>query len=138
MALRINKLRGAVINRQLAIVEPTDDGILEDLATKSVREGEEGLMLAVLESATEDFQKYVNARDRKGKLLFSQAEEWFLEKDSDPLFSFEHICEVLRLQPSYFRKRLLRWKQAHRKSDVAQIRPRSNKDNRHRGRKIGS
>jgi hypothetical protein len=65
-------------------------------------------MLAVLESATEDFQKFVNARDRKGKLLFSQAEEWLLEKDSDPLFSFEHICELLRLQSDYLRKGLLR------------------------------
>ena len=117
MPLRIKGLRGSVINKHLATVEPTDDGILEDLAKKSIRDGEEGLMLAVLESATEDFQKYLNAQDRKGKMLFSQAEEWFLEKDSDPLFSFEHICEVLRLQPSYFRKRLLRWKQAHRKSD---------------------
>jgi hypothetical protein len=74
-------------------------GVLEDLTKKSTRDGEEGLMLAVLESATEDYQKYVNARDRKGKLLFSQAEEWFLDESSDPLFAFEHICEVLRLQP---------------------------------------
>jgi hypothetical protein len=112
MAMQINKTGGL----SKSIVEPTDDGILEDLAKKSTRDREEGLMLAVLESATEDYQKYLNARDRKGKLLFSQAEEWFLAKDSDPLFSFEHICEVLRLQPDYVRKGLLRWKEAHRRS----------------------
>lgn len=71
-------------------------------------------MLAVLESATEDFQKYINARDRKGKLLFSQAEEWFLEESSDSLFSFESICEVLKLQPNHLRKGLLRWQEVHR------------------------
>jgi hypothetical protein len=114
MAGRINKSGG--LSRQSGIIEPTDDGVLEDLAKKRTRDREEGLMLAVLESATEDYQKYVNARDRKGKLLFSQAEEWFFEKDSDPLFSFEHICEVLRLQPDYVRKGLLRWKEAHRRS----------------------
>lgn len=113
MALRINKIRGSIINSQLAIVEPTDDGLLENLARKSIRDGEERLMLAVLESATKDFQKYINARDKKAKLLFSQAEEWFLTKDSDSLFSFENICEVLRLQPNYLRKGLLRWKEAH-------------------------
>jgi hypothetical protein len=97
MALRIDK--SGELSRKSGIFEPTDDEILKDLAKKSIRDGEEGLMLAVLESATEDYQKYVNARDRKGKLLFSQAEEWFLDESSDPLFAFEHICEVLRLQP---------------------------------------
>jgi len=51
-------------------------------------------MLAVLESAVEDFQKYVLARNPSGKKLFQQAEEWFLEKDSDELFSFRNICET--------------------------------------------
>ena len=27
--------------------------------------------------------------------LFHEAEEWFLEKNSDQLFSFEYICETL-------------------------------------------
>jgi hypothetical protein len=34
-------------------------------------------MLAVLDSAIEDFQKYVLARSRAGKKLFQQAAEWF-------------------------------------------------------------
>lgn len=102
------------MNIELAMVEPTDDGVLENLANKRILHGEEALMLAVLKSAMEDLEKYVHARDRKGKLLFSQAEEWLLERDSDLLFSFESICEVLRVQPDYLRKGLLRWKEAHR------------------------
>ena len=107
------------MNIKLAMIEPTDDGVLEDLAKKRVHRGEEALMLAVLKSATEDFQKYVNARDCKGKLLFSEAEKWLLEKDSDSLLCFESICEVLRLQPDYLRKGLLRWKETHCKSEAA-------------------
>jgi hypothetical protein len=68
-------------------------------------------MLAVLESAVEDFQKYVVARNPSGKKLFQEAEEWFLEKDSDGLFPFENICETLGLQPDYIRQGLLLWKE---------------------------
>jgi hypothetical protein len=70
---------------ELGIIDPTDNGVLEDLAKKSILNGEEALMLAVLKSATEDFQKYVNAPNRKGKLLFIQAEDWFLDGESDSL-----------------------------------------------------
>lgn len=98
----------------LTMVEPTDDGVLADLAKKSIRDGEEALMLAVLKTATEDFQKYVNARERKAKRLFSEAEEWFLDETSDSLFAFKNICDVLAIKSNYFRKGLLRWKEAHR------------------------
>jgi len=70
------------------------------------------LMLAVLESAVEDFQKYVLARNPRGKKLFQQAEEWFLEKNSDELFSFENICETLQFHPDYIRQGLMVWKEA--------------------------
>ena len=73
-------------------------------------------MLAVLESAVEDFQKYVLARKPRGKKLFQEAEEWFLEKDSDELFSFENICETLRLHPDYIRQGLMGWKEAKLKT----------------------
>ena len=82
-------------------------------------------MLAVLESAVEDFQKYVLARKASGKMLFQEAEEWFLERDSEGLFSFENICETLRLHPDYIRQGLMVWKEArlktHSVEGVAQI-----------------
>ena len=107
------------MNINLAMIEPTDDEVLEYLAKKTIHHGEEALMLAMLKSATEDFHKYVKARNRKGKLLFNEAEEWLLEKDSDSFLCFESICEVLRLQPAYLRNGLLRWKEAHCKSEAA-------------------
>jgi hypothetical protein len=80
------------------------------LFKKDIREGEEKLLLAVLGDAIEHFQKYALSKDEKGRKLFQEAEEWFLEKDSDQLFSFEYICEILQLRPNYIRKGLLSWK----------------------------
>jgi hypothetical protein len=69
-------------------------------------------MLAVLESAVEDFQEYVLARKPRGKQLFREAEEWFLDKENEALYSFENICETLGLHPDPIRKGLLVWKEA--------------------------
>ncbi len=93
------------------VVEPTDAEILETLSKKVIRDGEKRLMLAMLENATEDFQKYVLATDKKGKELFHAAEEWILETDSPSFFSFNCICEHLELNPDYMRKGFMRWKE---------------------------
>ena len=97
-------------------LDPADIGLIESVYKKNLREGEERLMLAVLESAVEDFQKYVLARKPSGKKLFQHAEEWFLEKDSDELFSFENICETLQLHPDYIRQGLMGWKEGKLKT----------------------
>ncbi len=94
------------------IVEPTDAGILEALSKKVIRDGEKRLMLAMLENATEDFQKYVFATDKKGKELFDFAEGWILETDNPFFFSFNSICEHLDYDPEYMRKGFMRWKEA--------------------------
>ena len=105
--------------------DPVDAGLIEAVYKKTLREGEERLMLAVLESAVEDFQKYVLARKPRGKKLFQEAEEWFLERDSDELFSFENICDTLQLHPDYIRQGLLRWKEAKINSIGVQPHPAS-------------
>ena len=92
--------------------DPLDNEIIERLLRKDIREGEEKLMLAVLASAIQHFQKYVLSKDKKGRILFQEVEEWFLERDSDGLFSFEYICETLRLHPDYIRQGLMSWKKA--------------------------
>ena len=94
------------------VVEPTDAGILETLSKKVIRDGEKRLMLAMLENATEDFQKYVFATDKKGKELFDFAEGWILETDNPSFFSFNSICEHLDFDPEYMRKGFMRWKEA--------------------------
>ena len=62
---------------------------------KANSEPEKKLMLAILEDAIDCFQKYIFARDGRGKGIFREAEDWILEENSDRLFSFENIWEVL-------------------------------------------
>jgi hypothetical protein len=97
-------------------LDPADIGLAEAVYKKNLREGEERLMLAVLESAVEDFQKYFLARHPSEKKLFHQAEDWFLEKNSDELFSFGYVCETLGLHPDHIRKGLMVWKEARLKT----------------------
>src|SRR5262247_3815979 len=91
-------------------LDAADIGLIEAVNKKTLREGEERLMLAVLESAVEDFQKYVLARKPRGKQLFREAEEWFLDKDNEALYSFENVCETLGFHPDQIRKGLMGWK----------------------------
>ena len=104
------------MNRALAYIEPTDRSIVDHVSKRLLRDGEERLMLAVLESAVEDFQKYVFAQDKRGKELFQQAEEWILETGSSSFFSFENICAHLQLAPDYVRRGFLCWKETQLKS----------------------
>jgi hypothetical protein len=105
-----------LMNTALSMVEPTDSGVLENLSKEVIRDGEKKLMLAILESATEDFQKYVLANHKRGKELFQDAEEWILATEDHSFFSFENICEYLKLNPGYMRQGFMRWKEAQRNS----------------------
>jgi RNA polymerase primary sigma factor len=69
------------------------------------------LMSAVLEDTVASFQKQVSARDRRGRRIFREAEDWILDNRNDEIFSFVSICEHLGINPKYFRQGLLRWKQ---------------------------
>ena len=96
--------------------DPADSEALKSLLSAQTREAEKRLMLAILESAIEDFQKYASAKDHRGKLLYQEAEEWILEKDSEWFLSFNSICETLSLSPDQVRRALLRWQQRKRKA----------------------
>lgn len=78
---------------------------------KANSEPEKKLMLAILEDAIDCFQKYIFARDGRGKGIFREAEDWILEENSDRLFSFETVCDALGFNPSYVRQGLLLWKE---------------------------
>jgi hypothetical protein len=88
-----------------------EDEYAKTLQRKQHFKPEEQLMLAVLEDAVFCFQKYVFAQDKKGQGQFREAEEWILENNSEWFFSFKNICEVLEINPEYFRRGLLRWKE---------------------------
>ena len=100
------------ITNSLHVSALPDYVCLETFRRKSYSEPEEKLMLAVLDDAIACFQKYAFARDRKGKILFQEAEDWVQETNSDWLFSFVHVCEVLGFRPNYLRRGLGQWKAA--------------------------
>jgi hypothetical protein len=110
-----------IFNHGWVSLDPADAGLIEAVYKRNIREGEERLMLAVLDSAVEDFQKYVLARHPSGKKLFQKAEEWFLGKDSNELFSFGSICETLGLHPNRIRKGLMVWKEARLKTPSVEV-----------------
>ena len=84
---------------------------LETFRRRFHLEPERKLMLAVLEDAIACFQKYVFARDGKGKVLFQEAEEWIKERNGDWLFSFANVCETLGFDPDYLRQGVVQWQE---------------------------
>jgi hypothetical protein len=98
---------------------------LETFRRKLHLEPEKKLLLAVLEDAIACFQKYLFAKDGKGKVLFLEAEEWILDRDTDWLFSFANVCEMLGFEPTYLREGLIRWKaqkvESHSRARVYQL-----------------
>ena len=80
---------------------------------KSYSENEEKLMFAVLTDAIECFQKYAGANSRRARGLFGEAEAWIGSRDSSWPYSFENICEVLKINANYLRVGLLRWRMNH-------------------------
>lgn len=69
------------------------------------------LVAAVLKDGIDCYIKYLSAKPRRWKKLIGEAEEWFLSKDEKWLFSFENVCAILKLEPNYIRRALLRYKQ---------------------------
>jgi hypothetical protein len=67
------------------------------------------LMVAVLRDAVECHQKYALTRSPRGRTLFAEAVGWIESTDREWPFSYENICEVLGLDPTYLRRGLSKW-----------------------------
>jgi len=68
------------------------------------------LMLAVLEDGISCFQRFSSARSPRGKEQFREAERWLMHENSDGLYAFDNICDVLGLDAGYLRAGLSRWR----------------------------
>ena len=75
----------------------------------SVR-GEKRLMLAVLQDALDCYQKYAFAKDGPARQMFADADSWISSDDRNWYFSFENICEILEINPSYLRGGVQEWR----------------------------
>lgn len=85
---------------------------LDTFRRKLQLEPEKKLMLAILEDAIACYQKYLFARDSKGKLLFEEAEQWVQDREGGSVFAFDSVCESLGLNPEYLRRGLAAWKES--------------------------
>jgi len=80
---------------------------------------EKRLMLAVLEGAVSDFQKYATASTGRGRRLFAEADAWIASGSTDRPLDFENICHALALEPSAIRVRLRTWWMARQAAPAA-------------------
>ena len=71
-------------------------------------EGEKRLMIAVLKDAVECLDKYRGARSVVGQGQYLSAIEWVEDTDTEWLFSFTNICDLLGFDPEYLREVLLK------------------------------
>ena len=76
--------------------------------------GEHRLVIAILQDAVECFQKHIHARDSKRRQLFLDAEVWVADEDYTGTFSFNNICDLLGMNPSYLRQGLFSWRDRER------------------------
>ena len=69
------------------------------------------LLLAILEDAIHCYRKHLFATNRRRRRLFEEAEGWLMSHDAVELpFSFEHVCVVVGLNPSYVRRVIRKWR----------------------------
>jgi hypothetical protein len=110
------------------------DQYLDTFRRKLHLEPEKKLMLAILEDAIACYQKYLFARDSKGKALFEEAAEWVEEVNGSGVFAFDSVCETLGLNPDYLRRGMTEWKTAaltqRTQAKIYQLTPRSRKQRR--------
>jgi len=82
---------------------------------------EQKLMVAVLESAVHDFQRYHVATRWRGQRLFREAQEWLTSREETGIFSCVAICQAVGIDPDYLRKGLSAWPPGKRRGGKAEV-----------------
>jgi hypothetical protein len=72
--------------------------------------GEQRLLFAVLQDAVACWFRYRDATTPRGRRLFGETVAWFESPDTNWLYAFERICELLALDPDYIRRGLRGWR----------------------------
>lgn len=82
----------------------TDPGRTSDSGS-----GAQRLMFAVLQDAVACWFRYADGKTAKKQRLFQETYAWFWAQTAEGLYAFANICEVLKLDPDYIRRGLMRW-----------------------------
>ncbi len=67
---------------------------------------ERSLMIAVLEEASRCFLNHCTSTDRKQRVLYEEARDWFAAPEQTHLYAFENVCAVLGIDADYLRRRI--------------------------------
>ena len=94
----------------------TDSGRTSDSAS-----GAQRLMFAVLQDAVACWFRYFDGKSPRKQRLFQETYEWFWTQTPSGLYAFENICEVLKLDPDYMRRGLMRWHPSRHPSQTPPI-----------------
>ena len=98
----------------------------QDFAPRdALPEAERSLMVAVLEDAVRCLLNHCRATDNEKRGLYRTAVQWFRAVDHTGLYTFENVCEVLGLEASYVRRRLLDERDRRRASAAPSVAPAS-------------
>lgn len=81
---------------------------LRALRSRTPRQGEQRLALAVLEDAVHEVWRNRHWARLRHFLPASEAERWIASRDRVPLFSFENVCLILSVEAAEMRKLILR------------------------------
>jgi len=71
-------------------------------------DGEKRLMIAIFKDAVDCLDKYRGVRNSVARSHYEGAIEWVKDTDTDWLFSFTNICDLLGFDPDYMREVLLK------------------------------
>ncbi len=85
-----------------------------DTARSGLPEPERMLMIAVLEEAARCLTNYCTTTDRKQRILYEEARDWFASEDRSHLYAFENVCDVLGIDPAWLRRRIFDVRNARR------------------------
>lgn len=89
------------------IFEPDVTLASELLTTRTgLPDPERMLLIAVLEDASRCFLQHCTATERKPRVLYEEARDWFFSKENGRLFDFESVCDVLGIDADYLRRRM--------------------------------
>ena len=109
VAFKVDEPRGGGLGLEPETILPSQ--FFDRFQVDASFQPEKRLMLAVLEDAVGTFQKYAVAAGRRGRRLFTEAEDWFESDDGGWPFAFVNVCQALGLEPQYVRAGLRRWRQ---------------------------
>jgi len=90
----------------------------ESAKRRQVLEGERRLLFAVLEDAVECYLKNMDARSRKQRLLFYEAQSWVNSRNRTGLFAYETLCEALNIDSEALRRLLDRRRIRHQSGSL--------------------